>query len=275
MTSKKLFPPLEDWEPTRNTLHLYSRVVGEVPRTHAEFHPKWWHIALQVEPDGFRTTTMNLPSGGHFWLKMDLRQHKTFLHTNEGAVDEFDHTAGLTGTEFGDLVLDAVARLGLSGDYNRDKFEDDQAGQYDPVAVESFFEALTSAHRILKDHRESLSGDLSPLNFWNHGFDLSFEWFGTRIETSEENGEIQEYSSQLNHGFYPGGDAYFYSNPWPFEEDQLLDRPLPPGASWHTEGWQGTIFPYEELVGDKNAEARLRSYLKAVFNIASPTLMAE
>ena len=55
--------------------------------------------------------------------------------------------------------------------------------------------------------------------------------------------------------FYPGGEPYFYSNPWPFEAAQLLHEALPEGSRWHTEGWQGTILPYDELVGDVNAEA--------------------
>ena len=53
-----------------------------------------------------------------------------------------------------------------------------------------------------------------------------------------------------------------------------LDKPLPAGAEWHTEGWQGSTLPYEQLIGDKNAEARLRKYAQAVFDIVSPTLMA-
>jgi hypothetical protein len=48
---------------------------------------------------------------------------------------------------------------------------------------------------------------------------------------------------------------------------------LPDGASWHTEGWQGTILPYEELVEDDEAEERLREYARTVFEICSPTLL--
>jgi hypothetical protein len=67
---------------------------------------------------------------------------------------------------------------------------------------------------------------------------------------------------------------YFYSNPWPFEKDQLLDKPLPAGAGWFTGGWEGTIFPYVELVGAANAEERLLAYARAVYDAAAPTLMA-
>ena len=98
------------------------------------------------------------------------------------------------------------------------------------------------------------------------------------LEVLEEQGKEVEYSSQLNLGFYPGGPniaPYFYRNPWPFEEEALLGQPLPDGARWHTEGWQGTILPYEELEGDPNAEARLLAYAERVFDVCVLTLMAE
>ena len=114
---------------------------------------------------------------------------------------------------------------------------------------------------------------MSPLQLWPHGFDLSFEWFGTKVETHEEGGEVQEYPSQLNLGFYPAGDAYFYSNPWPFDE-ALPATQLPHGAVWNTEGWQGTKLEYAGLVGDPDAAAKLGEYAAAVYKAAAPTLSA-
>jgi hypothetical protein len=61
MSSAAFFPSLTGWERTRETLHLYSKAVGVVPRAHAEFHPKWWHISLKVRPDGLVTDNMPLP----------------------------------------------------------------------------------------------------------------------------------------------------------------------------------------------------------------------
>ena len=101
---------------------------------------------------------------------------------------------------------------------------------------------------------------MRALVIWPHGFDLSFEWFGTRVERFEENGEVQEYPSQLNLGFYPTGDAYFYSNPWPFDES-LPANELPHGAVWNTDGWQGTKLDYADLVGDPDAAAKVETML--------------
>jgi len=275
MKGNGLFPALDDWEETYKTLHLYCLAVGVVPRVHAKSHPKWWHIGLQVIPEGLRTVNMDLPSGGVFWLEVDLRQHKTAINTGQGRGFELSHTAGLSGTEFGNQLLAAVAELGLNGKYARTRFEDDEPRLYDPAAAERFLDVLVEVNRIFNDHRASLPGDTSPVNFWTHGFDLALEWYGSRVYSFDGEGERQEYPGQINFGFFPRDKPYFYSNPWPFEAEMLLDKQLPRGANWHTEGWQGTIMPYNELVGDPDAEARLRDYFLAVFDLCSPMFLAE
>ena len=181
---------------------------------------------------------------------------------------------GLSSTAMGDRVLAAVAELSLTGEYARQKFENDEPRAYDPAAAERFLTALVSADKVLKKHRASLTGQVGPVQVWPHGFDLAFEWFGSRVVKHEEHGQVQELPSQINFGFYPGEPTYFYANPWPFEKDKLVDQPLPAGARWHDNGWQGTILDYADIVGDPQAEERLLAYYGQVYKIASPTLLA-
>ncbi len=267
------FPSLEGFEPTRQTLHNYAHAMGVVPRAHAAFHPQWWHISLRVTENGLKTAVMDLPNGETFWLEMDLRHHNVLLQTSYGGTQAFSMTAGLTGTEFGNQILTAVADWGLEGDYAREKFESAEPRVYDTAQAEKFLMILTQVNRIFNQHRATLTGKTGPVQLWPHGFDLSFEWFGTRTESHEEHGEVKETPSQINLGFYPASEPYFYSNPWPFEAEQLVQKPLPEGAKWHTAGWQGTMLPYRKLVDDTQAETRLRSFAQAVYDIASPTLL--
>lgn len=262
-----------DWEPTRATLHAYAHGVSALARTHAPAHPKWWHASLKVKPTGLATDPIPLPGGGDLQTLMDFDRHVVVLVPPEGGALEFDMTAGTTGTEFADRLIEAAAGLGLSGEYVREKFESDEPRTYDESHASTFWQALADIHSVLDAHRLSLEGSVSPLQLWPHGFDLSFEWFGTKVETHEENGEVQEYPSQLNLGFYPTGDAYFYSNPWPFDQ-ALTTNQLPHGAVWNTEGWQGTKLRYADLAGDPDAATKLSEYAGTVFEIASPTLMA-
>jgi hypothetical protein len=276
MPDEAPLPALTDWEPTRQTLHLYIRAIGVVTRAHAEARPNWWHISLKVHGDQLRTDKMARPDGGEFWLVLDLKQHKVVLYTIEGSFKEFDMTQGLSGTQFGDALLSAVGALGLSGNYARQKFQDDEAREYNAEAAGRYLTALLNVDRLFKEHRSTLQGDVGPVQLWPHNFDLALEWFGTRLVRSEEDGQIEEQRSQINLGFYAGDPAnppYFYSNPWPFEAEKLMDKPLPQGARWFDEGWQGTILPYDELAGDENAEGRLKEYARTVYEIASPTLL--
>jgi len=275
MTFEIIFPSLAGWEPTKKTLHLYSQAIGVIPRSHAEPHPKWWHISLKVKPNGLVTEDMPLPNGGTFHLRMDLFEHKVFLSTSDGKAWTISMSEGTPSTQFGDQIIAAVADLGLEGEYARERYVNDEPLAYDPATAEKYFTTLTKIDYLFKRHRSTLTGEVGPVQLWPHGFDLAFEWFGTRIETYEEKGGVVKIPSQLNLGFSPGDSEtgpYFYSNPWPFEKELLINKPLPDGARWFTESWQGTLFPYSELVGDRQAAKRLLEYAETVFETCSPTL---
>ena len=270
-----LAPLPTDLEPTRATLHAYAHAVGAVPRIHAIPHPRWWHISLTVTPSGLVTDSMSLPAGGTFWIRMDLTSHEIVVETSSGETSTVDMTAGLSASDVGDALIAAVADLGLDGDYDRSKFEDADRRPYDEEVAEQFHGVLVDVQQALQRHRSDLTGEVGPLQVWPHGFDLAFEWFGTRVEKYEEEGATSEHPAQLNLGFYPSGRAYFYSNPWPFETAALTSVPLPHGAEWHTEGWEGSILYYDEVAGRADGASRVVDYAQAVFAAAAPTLMAD
>jgi len=276
MSSKPVFPSLDGWESTRDTLHWYTQAVGVIPRAHAEPQPRWWHISLKVQPDGLVTEPIALPDGHTLYLVINLREHKVTLTTSRGEIQDFSMRQGLSSTEFGDRLIAAVADLGLTAKYAREKFENGDPRQYNPDMVDRYLTALLNADRIFKTHRNRLVGKKGLVQLWPHGFDLAFEWFGTRTVEYEEGGEIKKYPAQLNLGFSPGEpnhpQPYFYSNPWPFEAEQLLDKPLPPGARWFTGSWQGTLLLYSELAGDDRAPERLLEYARAVYEVSVPLL---
>lgn len=272
------FPSLDGFGPTRETLHLYAQAIGVIPRVHAIVHPKWWHISLKVQPRGLLTDNMSLPGGGIFYLRMDVHHYQIILATSDGRAETFDMRAGMSGTEMGNAIIHAVSELGLNGEYSRQRFESDEPRVFDAEMVGRYFTALVNADQTFKKHLARLDGDTGPVQVWPHGFDLSGEWFGSRMVTADEHGETKSYPSQLNLGFYPGNnddDSYFYSNPFPFEAEKLLDKPLPSGAQWHTEGWQGSMLPYKTLINDPDPETRLLDYAQVVFQLASPTLLEE
>lgn len=272
MPDHPFLPPLPDaWEPTRATLHAYAHGLTAIPRAAAPEHPKWWHASLKVRPSGFVADAVPIPGGGTVEFRMDLARHQAVVATSDGRSSTFDLGSGATGTEFADSILEAAAGYGVGVEVNRDKFENDEARSYDPAHAELFWHAVTNVSTVMERLQRSIA-PAGPVQLWPHGFDLAFEWFGTKTETYEHDGEVTEYPSQLNFGFYPGGDAYFYANPWPFDKS-LLDEELTADADWHTEGFEGTMLPYATLAGQADAEERLAAYFRRVFELGSPTLL--
>ena len=268
------FPALPvDFEPTRATLHAYANAVAVLPRVHAVPHPKWWHISLKVRPDGLVTEAMPLPAGGAVFVRMDPRNDEIVIESSYGNRRSFPMNDGLTGTEMGHALIDAAGGMGLTGDYNRAKFENDDPRVYDGDQAAGLLQAFVTAEAAIAGHRNRIGGVVGPIQLWPHGFDLAFEWFGTMLVPHEESGEITELPAQINLGFYPAGDAYFYSNPWPFDGGTLLAAELPEGARWNTEGWEGSKFEYADLVGQPDGVERFGEYAGAVFDAASPLLM--
>ena len=267
------FPALPtDGEPTRSTLHAYALAMAELPRAHAPAHPLWWHISLKVRPDGLITEAMPLPSGGAASVRMDPRSALVVFETSGGDRRAFPMNAGLTATEMGNALIAAGSEFGLSGGYDRARFEDDDSRPYDDDDALGFFNAFVAAEGALAIQMNRLAGSVGPIQLWPHGFDLDFEWFGRRIVTASESGEPADLPAQINFGFFPAGSAYFYSNPWPFEAEVLLDVDLPGGAVWHTAGWKGSMLEYADLADSAAGVEHFLAYADAVFEAAAPTL---
>lgn len=257
-----LLPP--SWEPTRATLHRLSRVLSAVPRTHAPADPHWGHIALEVRPGGLTTAPIPLPGGSDLRLVLDVIGTEVRFERDAEVVHRLPITPGDSMSSVAVLVFDAGAALGLNGPYDPAHTSNDAPIVIDSEHARAFWDLLGEVDALLQLRRDGLPGSPGPVRFWSHGFDLSFEWFGSKRDASGA-------AAQLNLGWYPAGDAYFYSNPWPFDE-RLVGLPLPSGAEWHTEEWKGTLLLQAAVAGRPDAIERVLAYAGAVFDLARPTL---
>jgi hypothetical protein len=268
VTSIHLPPLHSDYEPTRATLHAYARAIGAIARVDGIAHPKWWHVSLRVQPNGLVSAPIPLPGGGVMGTTMDLKQHEIVVRSSDGKTDRFDLREQRTGTEMGEALVGAAADNGLGDRYDRARFASDDARTYDPAAAEAYFDAFVAVSIVFERHRVTLGDRVGPIQLWPHGFDLAFEWYGTRTE--EHDGEV--LPAQLNLGFYPGSETpYFYSNPWPFDPG-LTETTLPHGAQWHTDGWSGSMLEYETVRAAADPGAWLTEYARTVFEAVRPTL---
>jgi hypothetical protein len=63
--------PLEAWEPTRATLHMWTQIVGKVRLALSTYMNHWWEVPLYVTARGLRAET------SHAQARMDEKGEMT------------------------------------------------------------------------------------------------------------------------------------------------------------------------------------------------------
>ena len=83
---------LADWRPTKDTLHLYAQIVGEIrlvttaPRNH------WWNVPLYVD---VRVPSNDLHRGTTFETTFDFADHVLIVRTADGRTRSFGLGSGV------------------------------------------------------------------------------------------------------------------------------------------------------------------------------------
>ncbi|WP_252445124.1 DUF5996 family protein [Pseudonocardia humida] len=66
---------VSDWTPTRDTLHMWTQVVGKIRMAHAPLLNHWWQVALYVSPRGLTTSAIPYRTGA-FEIEFDFVGHQ-------------------------------------------------------------------------------------------------------------------------------------------------------------------------------------------------------
>jgi hypothetical protein len=62
---------LDGWEATKDTLHLWTQIVGKVRMASTPPRNHWWHVPLYVDVRGLTTRRKHSPSGVTFQIDFD------------------------------------------------------------------------------------------------------------------------------------------------------------------------------------------------------------
>jgi hypothetical protein len=266
MQAKHPFPKLEGWRETRETLHAYSKVLGAIREAFTTEQPRWQHASLRLYTAGITTTPIKHPNdpNANFSLSLDLLNHYVLLSSSDGSVQQFRMSEGWSADQLGEELLARLAKLGVHGKVNKEKYASDEPRSYALDAAERYFTALSHMGRLLEQFRSGLPEEKDPIQFWPHGFDLAFVLLGSKqVKTME--GESQ---SQITFGFSPDDPGqptpYIYATPFPFEET-VTHKKLPDGAVWHTAVWQGALLPYPEIAEKVDGEKRVLEFLQDAY----------
>jgi hypothetical protein len=142
--------PVADWVDTRDTLQLYTQVVGKVRLANEPLNNHWWNVALYVTARGLTTSVMPHRTGPSFQIDFDFIDHRLDIATVTGDVRSLDLVPRPVA-DFYDVVMSMLADLGVATDIwpmpveipGAIPFADDRAhASYDADAVQRFWRPL-------------------------------------------------------------------------------------------------------------------------------------
>ena len=102
--------PLDDWESTKDTLHLWAQIVGKVRMASTAPRNHWWHVPLYVDVRGLTTRRMHSSSGVTFQIDFDFVDHALVVKTHLGAIESFPLVDGLSVAAFDERLHEVLRR---------------------------------------------------------------------------------------------------------------------------------------------------------------------
>ncbi len=255
---------LEDWTPTRDTLHQYARIVGKIRGHYMPKSKHWWHITLNVSARGLTTTPFPI-AGENLELTLDLVTHRLVVESSEG----WSASLPLAGESAAGLCHRIAAVLKSAGIELKlgllAAVEGEEILPYDARAMDRFRQVINWVDVLFRSFKGGLREETGPVQIFPHHMDLSMNWFSGRLVPGIDPADEESADEQMNFGFVTGDgsipDAYFYVTAYP-APDSWTDLALAEGAYWHTEGWTGAILPYSVLVSSDRPDELLLHYLQ-------------
>lgn len=275
--------PLEGWEATKNTLHLWVQIVGKMRMASVAPRNHWWHVPLYVDVRGLTTRRMHAPDDTPFQVDFDFIDHALVVRTSRGAVESFPLVDGLSVAGFDEQLHATLRRLGFDVSIHEQPYglptttpfpEDREHAAYDRDAVERFWRILEWTDGVLDEFAGWYCGKSSPVHLFWHSFDLALTRFGgARAPALPDADPVnrEAYSHEVvSFGFWAGDqnvrEPSFYSYAAP-EPADLRQQPLrPEKAHWADQG-RGSIalLSYDSVRTARDPHATLLSFLESAY----------
>ena len=276
--------PLEPWEPTKETLHLWMQIVGKVRLASTPPQNHWWNAPLYVDTRGLTTRRLR-SEGREFDISFDFVAHELVVRRSCGEVESFPLVDGLSVAAFHARLFAALAGFGIEAEIKAEPFgvpvtipfaEDIEHASYDREAVERFWQALRWIDWTLQEFAGWFSGKTSPVHLFWHGLDLAVTRFSGRRAPENPNADPvtrEAYSHEvISFGFWPGDQkvrtAAFYSYTAP-EPAGLAKRPLrPEAASWQQPFGSShlALLSYDEVRNSPDPREALLEFLESAYD---------
>jgi Family of unknown function (DUF5996) len=275
--------PLQEWEPTKQTLHLWVQIVGKIRMASSAPRNHWWHVPLYVGVRGLTTRRMHSADGVSFQIDFDFIDHALVVQTSRGERRSFPLVDGLSVAEFDGRIHAVLAEVGVDARIAERPFgipvttpfpEDREHSSYDPDAVQRFWRILDWTDGVFEEFAGWFCGKTSPVHLFWHSLDLALTRFsGARAPALSGANAVntEAYSHEVvSFGFWAGDENvreptyYSYTAPEPAE---LRRHPLQPAqASWADQGSGSlAVLPYETVRTAPDPRTTLLGFLESAY----------
>lgn len=278
--------PVDEWADTRDTLHMWTQVVGKIRLAQTPMINHWWQVPLYVSPRGL--TTSAIPHGdGLFDIEFDFVEHQLHIRSSNGLQRQLV-LEPKTVADFYQETMAALAELDLDISIWARPVEveraipfasDTEHATYSPEHAHRFWQQLVSMHRSFDLFRARFIGKTSPVHFFWGGMDLACTRFSGRTAPPHPGGApncgdwvmVEGYSHELaSCGFWPGGtdEGTFYAYAYP-EPAGFADHPVSPDGATYDRDLGEFLLPYEAVRTADDPERTLLEFLQTSYEAAA------
>jgi hypothetical protein len=273
--------PLDEWEETKDTLHLWAQIIGKTRLALMPMRNHWWNVTLYPSARGL--TTRRMPVEAHnLEIEMDLVDHRLWARTTESEAG-FGLHDGLSVADFHRRLTDTLDDLDVSVDIRAEPFgvpsttpfsTDRDHASYDADAATRFLRVLQWSADVLEEFAGWYCGKTSPVHLFWHGFDLAVTRFSGKRAAARPGVDAvtaEAYTHEvISFGFWAGDRTspfpayYSYTAPEPPELREQALRPQT--AEWVTQA-NGSlaILRYEDVRSSLDPKAALLEFLQSAF----------
>ena len=277
---------LPSWEDTRDTLHMWTQVVGKIRLALEPMVNHWWQVAFYVSARGLTTSLMPTGPDG-IEIEFDFIDHVLDLRMTDGRNRQVT-LEPRSVANFYAATMAALDELGVHVKILPRPVEvvesipfaqDEQHHAYDAAAAHRFWLALVHAHRVMVRFRGRFVGKVSPVHFFWGGPDLAVTRFSGRPAPKHPGGVphcadwVQElaYSHEVSScGFWPNGSAEgsFYSYAYP-QPAGFADWKVLPDSAYYDHEMGEFLLPYAAVRTADDPDAVLLSFFESTYTGAA------
>ncbi|HET9001834.1 MAG TPA: DUF5996 family protein [bacterium] len=275
--------PLEAWRDTRDTLHMWTQIVGKIRLKLTPHLNHWWEVPLYLTSRGLTTTP--IPFGDRtFDATFDFIDHGLIFQTSDGRTETIPLRPQSVADFYHD-VMTTLRRLAIdvriwtmpSEQQAPIRFEEDrQHASYDAAYAHRFWRILLTMDGIFKEFRARFIGKASPVHFFWGSFDLAVTRFSGRRATVREGADIitrEGYSHEVSScGFWPGSGSLtgpaFFSYAWP-EPPGFKDARIRPTPAFYSAEFSNFLLLFDDVRSAPDPRTMVLEFLQSTYEAAA------